>query len=232
MRGRTSARKLRQTTAVGLLLVALAAGVLGPAPVLGCGGLSAYITDRPNIPGAQEFRDEQGRSFYRTPEGSLLVATTTVKISTGLAEAIARRFLALRFPTAGPPHFHGLVHEHGSLAYMFESEVPGLAVSAHVGPLQYATDHYHFHVDAITGDVYDLGCGLGTGEVALRFEPELYLPALARRWVERSQFPTDFVVPDGRAPKIDGAIDPAEWADAIHRRIRLGTTRREVLDYG
>jgi hypothetical protein len=215
-----------------LLIVPALLPLLAPRDAIACGGGPVYIADHPEARGTLVFHARHGVPLYQDAEGVVMVPTAAVKIANGLAAALLQTYLARNYPAARPPRLQGLVYEHGVLAYRFEVEVPGAAVTYHIGTIQHATDRWPLHVDAVTGAVYDLGCGGGPGEVAMVADPNAYPPEVRQRWLDFGHYATDWLIPEGQAPTIDGRIEAPEWADALHRRIRIGTEQEEVLDYG
>lgn len=173
-----------------------------------------------------------GVTLHFDRAGNVYVAASDIKVSSALAEAIATRHLKKRYRQSGHLEFEGFTYDHGDLVYMYHAHVPGLAASVHVGPLSFATDHAHVHVSATTGDVYGFGCGLGSGIVEMAFEEDAYPVELKTKRLPYVQFDTVFVAREGRPPRIDGTIDPEEWADAGREVIRAGTTQNTVTDYG
>jgi len=197
-----------------------------------CWGRAAFIVDNPSALADKVLQTRDGKPFYLDKEGNLLVDKKSVKIPSGLAYAIAKRFMERTYPTYEHLEFEALTFEHGSLVYMFEAHVPGSAISYHVGPMKFVTDHYHLHVDAMTGEVYGIGCGGGPGSVEMTYNPDEYPPGVKNSEIKLKQFDTDFVIREGEAPMIDGRIDPEEWKDAVHREVHIGTLKDEILSYG
>lgn len=211
-------------------LVLLAGGV---TPVEACGGRTVTIADDPKaLAIGDPLRGVAGLTLHPAADEGLVVAAADVKISSGLAEAIARRYLTERHGQFRHLDFEAFTYEHGALVYMYHAEVPNLAAGYHVGPIQFVTHHAHIHVDAITGEVYGFGCGGGPGQVDMAFDPKAYPPDLKDKRLPYRQFETHFVVTEAQPPTVDGRIEPAEWADAGHAVIEVGTTKAEVTEYG
>lgn len=196
-----------------------------------CGGQRAYIADDPTIYGEVK-KSREGIRGSADQNGTLYVMKADLKISKGLADAVVRRYLDTKHPGSGHLHFEGFVYEHGRFVYMYDAEILK-AYSVHVGPVQYVTRHLHIHVDAVTGNVYGPGCGGGPGQVDMGFDPSyLYPRELKDRWPPALQFDSEVVITDGRAPRIDGTLNPSEWSDAAHQKLRIGTEKETVTDYG
>lgn len=215
------------------VLAGLASTLLPPSgPAEACGGVTAYIADRPDSLKGATPESLGGAVAYRLPDGSLALPASEVKIGSALAEAIARRYLERRYRRARHLEFEAFTFEHGDFVYMYHARVPGLAVSYHVGPVRFATDEAHIHVSARTGVVYGFGCGGGPGDEDMAFDPSAYPPDLATRRLPYRQFDSHTVIRDGRAPTVDGAIGREEWADAVHQVVVAGTAKAEVQEYG
>jgi hypothetical protein len=216
--------------------VVVAGSVLGTLlavpPAEACGGRAATIADDPARLASATEPGPGGMTLHTDQQGNVYVTAADVKVSSALAEAIARRYVRQRYHTTGPVEFEAFTYDHGDLVYMFHAHVRGLAASMHVGPLRFVTTHAHVHVSATTGDVYGFGCGLGSGIVEMKFEPAAYPADLRSRRLPYVQFDTPFVAREGRAPTIDGRIEAAEWGDAGHEVIHVGTGRKAVTEYG
>lgn len=219
----------------------LSAVVVGASLLLGplrtpvadaCGGRTATIADDPERLGSRTEPGPAGTTLHYDADGNVYVSASEVRISSALADAIARRYVKKRYRRVVDIEFEGFTYDHGDLVYMYHAHVPGVAASLHVGPVRFVTTHAHVHVSATSGDVYGFGCGLGSGIVDMKLEPDAYPPALRDRRLPYVQFDTAFVAREGQPPRIDGRIDPAEWADAGHEVIHVGTTRRTVTEYG
>lgn len=213
------------------LSVAMTVAV-APRGVSACGGRTTTIAEDPKALGVREVPWRGGITYYEDAQGSVVLPASAVKISSALAEAIARRYLEKTYGRYEHLAFEAFTFEHGSFVYMYHADVPGLAVSYHVGPMNFVTRHAHIHVDALTGDVYGFGCGAGPGIVDMPFEPAAYPPALAGQRLPYAQFDTEFVARDGSLPKIDGAIETGEWRDAAYREVLVGTRAGRVTEYG
>ena len=219
--------------AVFFILGGLLSGVLltsGSAEA--CGGVTAYIADRPETLGGAKRENLGGIVYYRLPDGTLALPASGVKVSSALAEAIARRYLDRTYGRYEHFEFEAFTFEHGDFVYMYHARVPGLAVSYHVGPLRFVTNEAHIHVSARTGVVYGFGCGGGPGDEDMAFDPAAYPPDLATKRMPYRQFDSHTVIRDGRTPTVDGAIGKEEWADAAHLVVTVGTVKAEVQEYG
>ncbi|MBI2175101.1 MAG: hypothetical protein HYU33_07895 [Candidatus Omnitrophica bacterium] len=106
--------------------------------------------------------------------GNVHVAAKDIKISSAMAEAIAKRYLKEKHKAFEHLEFEAFSYDHGDLVYMYHAHVPDLAYGVHVGPMKFATDHAHVHVSAVSGDVYGPGCGFGSGIVDMKFDPREY----------------------------------------------------------
>jgi len=198
-----------------------------------CGGVTATIADDPKPFGARTAEGPGGITLHLDREGNVFVAAKDITIGSALAEAIARRYLDLKtFGRYSHFEFEGFTYDHGDLVYMYHAHVPGLAYGVHVGPVRYVTDHAHIHVSATTGDVYGPGCGGGSGNVEMPFDPTAYPTDLNDKRLPYVQFDTPFIAKEGTPPKIDGQIDPEEWKDAGHEVIHVGTLQKRVIEYG
>lgn len=213
---------------LGLFLAVLAT----PDAAHACGGVTSYIADRPET--VRGLRQERlgSTSYYVLPDGSFALPASEVKVSSALAEAIARRYLERRYGRYEHFEFEAFTIEHGDFVYMYHARVPGLALAYHVGPLRFATDEAHVHVSARTGVVYGPGCGGGPGDEDMAFDPLAYPPDLATKRLPYRQFDSHTVIRDGRAPTVDGTIGRDEWADAAHLMLVVGTAKAEVQEYG
>lgn len=217
----------RSILALSLVSVLACAGA-----ALACGGVTATIAEDPRPFGARTEQGPGGVTLHVDKDGNVYVAAKDVKISSALAEAIAKSYLEKKFGRYEHLEFEAFSYDHGDLVYMYHAHVPGLAYSVHVGPIRYATDHAHIHVSALTGDVYGPGCGLGSGIVEMKFEPEAYPKELAGKRLPHLQFDTNFVAREGKPPKIDGRIGSREWNDAGRALIHVGTDQAKVTEYG
>jgi hypothetical protein len=92
--------------------------------------------------------------------------------------------------------------------------------------------HAHIHVSATTGDVHGPGCGLGSGTVVMPFASQAYAAELAGKRLPYVQFDSHFLVRDGPAPRLDGVIEPQEWAGAGHTVLTVGTPLSQITEYG
>ena len=217
----------------GVVIAAILLGAtFAPRPAGACGGVTATIADDPKPFGVRTAPGPGGVTLHLDQAGNVYVAATDIKVPSGLAEAIATRYLKKRYGRFSHLEFEGFTYDHGDLVYMSHAHVPNLAASVHVGPLNFATEHAHVHVSATTGDVYGFGCGLGSGIVDMAFEPDGYRAELKQKRLPHVQFDTPFVAKEGSSPQIDGRIDPVEWKDAGHEVIHVGTAETQVTEYG
>lgn len=224
---------MKRRLAFSLGIAAFLTGVISaPHPAAACGGVTATIADDPKRFGVRMVSGPGGVTLHHDRAGNVYVAPTDIKISSGLAEAIARRYLTKQYGPSSHLEFEGFTYDHGDLVYMYHAHVSNLAASVHVGPLSFATDHAHVHVSATTGDVYGFGCGLGSGIVEMTFEPNAYPAELKAKRLAYVQFDSPFVAKEGLPPRIDGRIAPEEWKDAGHEVIHVGTTQTQVTEYG
>lgn len=216
------------------LAVTMAAGLALPSGAEACGGRTAYILDDTKaLPrDSVEARGPGGIPYYVAREGHVLLPAKAVKVSSALAEAIARRYLAKTYGAVRHLEFEAFTFEHGAFVYMYHAQVPDLAASYHVGPLRFVTHDAHVHVDAITGDVYGFGCGGGPGIVDMPFDPKAYPAAARGKRLPYVQFDSHFRAREGALPRIDGRIEEAEWADAGHEVVIVGTDRSTITEYG
>lgn len=220
---------------IGLAMVALGAflSVGGLATVAeACGGVTATIAADPKALGGKERQDHRSIKYYQRADGSVVLPASAVKVESALAEAIARRYLEKTYGKFDHLEFEGFTYDHGDFVYMFHAEVPGLAEGVHVGPVAYVTSHAHVHVSAITGDVYGPGCGIGSGEVVMPFDPKVYPAQLKGKRLPYRQFDSHFVIRDGKPPVVDGRIEPGEWADAARMVVTVGPAKDTMTEYG
>jgi hypothetical protein len=203
-----------------------------PERASACGGVTATIADDPNPFSTKTESGPGGITLHFDRDGKVYVAAKHVKISSALAEAIAKRYLEKRYKRYEHLEFEAFTYDHGDLVYMYHAHVPDLAYSVHVGPLKSVADHAHVHVSALTGDVYGPGCGFGSGTVEMKFDAKEYPADLKDKRLPYLQFNTNFIAREGKAPKIDGRIEKDEWQGAGHEVIHIGTSKREVTEYG
>lgn len=216
-----------------LLAILLFIGVAFlPRPASACGGVTATIALDPKPFGVRTAKGPGGVTLYTDQTGNVFVAAKEVKVSSALAEAIAKRYLEKKFGKYSHLKFEGFTYDHGDLVYMYHAHVPNFAASVHIGPVKFVTEHAHVHVSATTGDVYGFGCGLGSGIVEMAFESEAYPAELKAKRLPYVQFDTPFIAKEGKPPTIDGRIDPEEWKDAGHEVIPVGTAQQTVIEYG
>src|SRR5919106_2916487 len=142
--------------------------------VFACGGVTATIADDPQAFGATTESGPGGTTLHFDKSGNVYVAAREIKISSALAEAIAKRYLDNKYKRYEHLEFEAFTYDHGDLVYMYHAHVPDLAYSVHVGPLKSVADHAHVHVSALTGDVYGHGCGFGSGTVEVKFDSKEY----------------------------------------------------------
>ncbi len=200
--------------------------------VLACGGVTATIADDPKAFAIKTEKGPGDVTLHFDKTGNVYVAAKEIRISTALAEAIAKQYLEKRYKSYGHLEFEAFTYDHGDLVYMYHADVPNLAYSVHIGPVKSVMEHAHVHVSAITGEVYGPGCGLGSGNVEMKFDPKEYPADLNQKRLPYLQFDTHFIVREGNTPKIDGRIEKAEWQGAAHQIISVGTTKDKVTEYG
>ena len=203
-----------------------------PGPLFACGGVTATIADDPKPFGVKTDSGPGGVTLHFDKSGKVYVAAKEIKISSALADAIAKRYLEKKHTRFEHLEFEGFTYDHGDLVYMYHAHVGDLAYSVHVGPVKSVTDHAHVHVSALTGDVYGPGCGFGSGNVEMKFEPGKYPSDLTEKRLPYLQFDTDFIAREGKSPKIDGRIDQEEWQGAGYQTIHVGTAKANVTEYG
>jgi len=224
---------MRRAVPASFVIAALLTGAtIGARPAEACGGVTATIADDPRPFGVRTMAGPAGVTLHFDRAGNVYVAAQEIKISSALAEAIAKRYLQKRYGSWSQLEFEGFTYDHDDLVYMYHAHSPNLAASMHVGPLNFTTEHAHAHVSAITGDVYGFGCGLGSGNVEMPFEPDAYPAELKNKRLPYVQFDSHFVAKEGEPPTIDGRIDPDEWKDAGHEVIHAGTAQTKVTEYG
>jgi hypothetical protein len=215
-----------------VLAVILVGSTAAPRAVEACGGVTATIADDPKPFSVRTASGPGGVALHYDQAGNVHVAATDIKISSALAEAIAKRHLEERYGSYSHLEFEGFTYDHGDLVYMYHAHVPHLAASMHVGPVSFVTEHAHVHVSATTGNIHGFGCGLGSGIVEMAFEPKAYPAALKDQRLPYVQFDTPFIATEGRPPTIDGTIDRAEWQDAGQEVLHVGTAQTELTEYG
>ena len=197
-----------------------------------CGGVTATIAHDPEPFGIKSETGPGGVTLHFDQAGNVHVAAKDIKISSAMAEAIAKRYLKEKHKAFEHLEFETFSYDHGDLVYMYHALVPDLAYGVHVGPMKFATDHAHVHVSAITGDVYGPGCGFGSGIVDMKFDPKEYPADLKDKRLPYLQFNTDFIAREGRPPKIDGKIEKDEWQGAGYQVIHVGTSKDKFTEYG
>lgn len=197
-----------------------------------CGGVTATIADDPRPFGVRTTTTRHGITLHIDQAGNVYVAAKEIKISSALAEVIAKHYLEQRFSHYEHLEFEAFSYDHGDLVYMYHAHIPNLAYSVHVGPVQYATDHAHVHVSATTGDVYGPGCGMGSGIVEMPFDPQAYPADLQEKRLPYLQFDTAFIAREGPPPTIDGRIEPGEWKGAGYEILHVGTVAETITEYG
>ena len=200
--------------------------------VLACGGVTATIADNPQPFSVRTEGGPGGVTLHFDRAGNVYVAAKEIKVSSAMAEAIAKRYLQKKYKSYEHLEFEAFTYDHGDLVYMYHTHVPNLAYSVHVGPVKYVADHAHVHVSAVTGDVYGPGCGIGSGIVEMKFDPKEYPPDLKDKRLPYLQFNTDFIARERKPPKIDGRIEKAEWQGAGYEIIHVGTVKDKVTEYG
>jgi hypothetical protein len=199
---------------------------------IACGGVTATIADDPKAFGAKTESGPGGTTLHFDKSGNVYVAANEVKISSALAEAIAKRYLDNKYKRYEHLEFEAFTYDHGDLVYMYHAHVPNLAYSVHVGPLKSVADHAHVHVSALTGDVYGPGCGFGSGAVEMKYDSKDYPADLQNKRLPYLQFNTNFIAREGTPPKIDGRIGKQEWQGGGYEVIHIGTSKSEVTEYG
>ena len=200
--------------------------------VFACGGVTATVADDPRPSGIRTESGPGGTILHFDKSGNVYVAAKDIKISSALAEAIAKRYLENKYKRYEHLEFEAFTYDHGDLVYMYHAHVANLAYSVHVGPVKSVADHAHVHVSALTGDVYGPGCGFGSGAVEMKYEPKDYPAGLQNKRLPYLQFNTNFIAREGKPPKIDGRIEKDEWQGAGHEIIHVGTSKSEVAEYG
>lgn len=214
-----------------LVFAALSLLLIGE-PILACGGVTATIADDPKVFAGRTEQGPGGTTLHFDRSGNVYVAAKEIKVSSALAEAIAKRYLDKKYQRYEHLEFEAFTYDHGDLVYMYHAYVPNLAYSIHVGPLKSVADHAHVHVSALTGDVYGPGCGFGSGIVEVKFDSKEYPADLSQKRLPYLQFHTNFIAREGTPPKIDGRIEKEEWQGAGHEIIHIGTSKSEVTEYG
>jgi hypothetical protein len=199
---------------------------------LACGGVTATIADNPKPFGVKSESGPGGTTLHFDKSGRVYVAAKEIKISSALAEAIAKRYLEKKHKRYEHFEFEAFTYDHGDLLYMYHAHVPNLAYSVHVGPLKSVADHAHVHVSALTGDVYGPGCGFGSGAVEMKYDSKDYQADLKNKRLPYLQFNTNFVAREGKPPKVDGRIEKQEWKEGGYEVIHIGTSKSEVTGYG
>jgi hypothetical protein len=200
-----------------------------------CGGRDVLLLDEmSDVIFSEKYSEMYGQSFSYDLEGNILIEKENIKVSKKDADTIVMDFLDLNNPGWESLAFETLDLEHGRAVYMYEAHAPGVAVTHHVGAVRFVTDHFHLHVDAINGDLLDVGCGGAPSKVLSKvsldvssdYEWDYILPN------GETYFYTDFVIPEGDKPEIDGKIDKNEWADAKNKHFHLGSLENEIVSYG
>jgi hypothetical protein len=200
--------------------------------LLACGGVTATIANDPRSFGARTESGPGGTTLHFDKSGNVYVAAKEIKISSALAEAIAKQYLEIKYQRYEHLEFEAFTYDHGDLVYMYHAHVPNLAYSVHVGPLKSVADHAHVHVSALTGDVYGPGCGFGSGAVEMKYDSKDYQADLKDERLPYLQFNTNFIAREGKPPKVDGHIEENEWQGAGQEVIHVGTSKSEVTEYG
>ncbi|HWP60850.1 MAG TPA: hypothetical protein VNL14_23345 [Candidatus Acidoferrales bacterium] len=203
-----------------------------PDGVFACGGLKATIAAEPRLFAVKTESGPRGTTLHFDNAGNVYVAAEEIRISSALAEAIAKRYLQKKYERYEHLEFEAFTYDHGDLVYMYHAHVPDLAYSVHVGPLKSVSDHAHVHVSALTGDVYGPGCGFGSGAVEMKFDAKEYPADLRDKRLPYLQFNTSFIAREGKPPKIDGRIEKEEWRGAGREVIHVGTPKDKVTEYG
>lgn len=203
-----------------------------PERASACGGVTAAIADDPKPFSVETETGPEGIPLHFDRDGKVYVSAKDIKISSALAEAIAKRYLEKKYNRYHHLEFEAFTYDHGDLVYMYHADVPNLAYSVHIGPVMSILEHAHVHVSATTGDVYGPGCGLGSGVVEMRFDPKEYPADLNKTRLPYRQFNTQFVIREGNATNIDGRIEKAEWQGAAYEVIYIGTAKEKITEYG
>lgn len=213
----------------GFLILLVQIGV-----VAACGGRDIVLSDNPQQSGAtSKYVQKYGENFYFDSEGNLLLNKDKIQVSKETADEIIWGYLDTNYPGWEEFHFESLDLEHGSPVYMYGSHAPGIALTYHVGAVQFVTDHLHLHVDAITGDLLDVGCGGGPSKVLSTTQTS----AGPNEWDKilpegKTYFYAEYVIPEGKEPTIDGKIGSREWKDAESEHIHFGSAEEEIISYG
>lgn len=200
--------------------------------LLACGGVTATIAEDPQSFGARTESGPGGTTLHFDKSGKVYVAAKEIKISSALADAIAKRYLEKKYQHYEHLEFEAFTYDHGDLVYMYHAHVPNLAYSVHVGPLKSVADHAHVHVSATTGDIYGPGCGFGSGAVEMKYDSKDYPGDLKDKRLPYVQFNTNFIAREGKPPNVDGRIEENEWQGAGHQVIHIGTSKSEVTEIG
>ena len=133
--------KLRSKLWISLFFVA-ALPLIAPVAASACGGATATIAEDPKPFAVRTERGPGGVTLHFDRAGNVHVASQEIKISSALAEAIAKRYLEKKYGKYEHFEFEAYTYDHGDLVYMYHAHVPGLSYSVHVGPLRYATDGF------------------------------------------------------------------------------------------
>ena len=142
---------------VPLVFGALLFVSLMPGRALACGGVTATIADDPKPFGVRTESGPGGITLHLDRDGKVYVAAKDIKISSALAEAIAKRYLEKRYDHYEHLEFEAFTYDHGDLVYMYHAHVPNLAYSVHIGPVRSFFEKAHVHVSALTGEVSGRG---------------------------------------------------------------------------
>lgn len=160
-------------------------------------------------------------------EGNLLVHESDVQINPALARSIAEKFVIEKVKNSPLPlTFRKLEYVHGKFVYQFESPpLEGYNGQYHLGPVNFKVDSLMLDVDAKTGNLYlATGCGSAPAKLLYNYNPldfEGNAPVSSEVYASDN---TNFIArKTGNSVKIDGRIDPEEWADTGHRYFYLGT---------
>lgn len=214
------------------LLVIFALMIFAIPPAFACYGKTAEALQGSSGPLVKIVDEELTSNFGM--HGRQNVRTAPLKISPELAHAIAKRFLDSNFQLYEHFAFEAFTFEHGKYVYMFDAEIPGRNLEVSTGQcmgndMNAETSHMHFHVDALNGDVYGLGCGGGPGRVVMSFNKNDYPTDLQTKSMQLTQFKTDFIAQKSSAlPKIDGKIEEDEWKDSGIEDLHFGPYEAHV----
>ena len=202
---------------------------------LACGGRDIVLTDTPQTDAVREqYSKLHGMTFYYDAQDNLLFKKEDVLITKQVADSIVESYLDKNHPEWESYSFESFDLEHGRPVYMYEAHAPDVAVSYHVGSVQFVTDHLHLHVDVVTGELLDVGCGGGPSKV---LSQTLLATGEENNWdmiapEGKTYFYTENVLPEGSVPVLDGIESEGEWEDALEEDIHIGSTEEKYVAYG